>query len=41
MEKTSKASVVPMQSDWSDLGGYEQLFEALPKDENGNHFNGS
>lgn len=40
MEKTSKASVVPMQSDWSDLGSYEQLFEALPKDENGNHFIG-
>lgn len=40
MEKTSKASVVPMQSDWSDLGSYEQLFDALPKDQNGNHIKG-
>ena len=40
MEKTNKASVVSLKSDWSDLGSYAQLFDALPKDENGNYVKG-
>jgi len=36
MEKTSKAVVVPMSADWSDVGAWDALWEYLPKDEKGN-----
>jgi len=36
MEKSSKVCVVPSNFTWSDLGSFDALYEALPKDENGN-----
>ena len=40
MEKTDKASVVELKSDWSDLGSFDQLFQVLPKDKQGNYQQG-
>ncbi|MCR4743330.1 MAG: mannose-1-phosphate guanylyltransferase/mannose-6-phosphate isomerase [Treponema sp.] len=40
MEKTSKAVVVPMSADWSDVGAWDALWEYLPKDEKGNYVKG-
>lgn len=40
MEKTSKAVVVPMSAEWSDVGAWDALWEYLPKDENGNYTKG-
>ncbi|WP_096084703.1 mannose-1-phosphate guanylyltransferase/mannose-6-phosphate isomerase [Agaribacterium haliotis] len=36
MEKTSKAWMVPLDANWSDLGSWESLYQSLEKDENGN-----
>lgn len=36
IEKSSKVCVVPSNFTWSDLGSFDALYEALPKDENGN-----
>ena len=36
MEKTSRASVVPMNVGWSDLGGFEAFFTAFECDKNNN-----
>lgn len=40
MEKTSKAVVVPMSAEWSDVGAWDALWEYLPKDERGNYKRG-
>ena len=40
MEKTTKAVVVPMSADWSDVGAWDALWEYLPKDERGNYTKG-
>lgn len=40
MEHTSKAVVVPMSADWSDVGAWDALWEYLPKDEKGNYTKG-
>jgi mannose-1-phosphate guanylyltransferase len=36
MEKTDSAAVVPLNADWSDVGAFSSLWEALPKDADGN-----
>mgnify|MGYP000342003272 CR=1 FL=1 len=36
MEKTSKASVVPLQANWSDVGSWSALWDVHAKDDNGN-----
>lgn len=36
MEKSDKVNVVPADIGWSDLGSFDSLYEALPKDHNGN-----
>ena len=36
MEKTQNAAVVPLESDWRDVGSWESLWEAKEKDEDNN-----
>lgn len=36
MEKSKSVKVVPADIGWSDLGSFDSLYEALPKDQNGN-----
>lgn len=36
MEKSKKVNVVPSDIGWSDLGSFDSLYEALPKDASGN-----
>jgi mannose-1-phosphate guanylyltransferase len=36
MEKSSKVKVIPADMGWSDLGSFDSLYEALPKDAQGN-----
>lgn len=36
MEKSSLVKVVPSDIGWSDVGSFDSLYEALPKDQNGN-----
>jgi len=36
MEKTQKAVVVPLEAQWSDLGSWSSLWDAMPKDDNDN-----
>lgn len=36
MEKSDKVNVIPSDIGWSDLGSFDSLYEALPKDESGN-----
>lgn len=36
MEKSSKVKVIPSDIGWSDLGSFDSLYEALPKDKEGN-----
>jgi mannose-1-phosphate guanylyltransferase / mannose-6-phosphate isomerase len=36
MEKTEKAALVPFDAGWSDVGTWDALYEAAPKDGNGN-----
>jgi mannose-1-phosphate guanylyltransferase len=36
MEKSKSVKVVPADIGWSDLGSFDSLYEALPKDSNGN-----
>ncbi len=40
MEKTSKACVVPLQANWSDVGSWSALWDVHTKDSNGNVVNG-
>jgi mannose-1-phosphate guanylyltransferase len=39
MEKSSKVKVIHSDIGWSDVGIFETLFDALPKDKNGNNLN--
>jgi len=41
MEKSKRIALVPLKSDWSDLGSFQSLHSACPKDENGNVIMGS
>lgn len=40
MEKTQKASVVTMDSQWSDIGSWSSVWELADKDDNGNRLQG-
>jgi len=39
MEKSQKVKVVPSDIGWSDVGSFDALYEALPKDDHGNTVN--
>ena len=39
MEKSNKVKVISSTIGWSDVGSFDALFEALPKDENNNTIN--
>ena len=41
MERTARACVVPVEMGWSDLGSWDAVWEASPKDHNGNAIRGS
>lgn len=41
MEKTDRAAMVPVSMDWSDIGNWQALHEALPCDDAGNSVKGS
>lgn len=41
MEKTDAAAVIPLTAGWSDVGSWSALWEALPKDGQGNVTNGN
>jgi mannose-1-phosphate guanylyltransferase/mannose-1-phosphate guanylyltransferase/mannose-6-phosphate isomerase len=41
MEKTSRAAMVPVSMDWSDIGNWQALHEALPHDALGNVVRGA
>jgi mannose-1-phosphate guanylyltransferase len=38
MEKSTRVKVIPSDIGWSDLGSFDSLYEALPKDKNGNTY---
>ena len=40
MEKTQRAAVVPLESDWSDVGNFDAVYAALPKNSDGNAVRG-
>lgn len=40
MEKTKDAVIVPMKTDWSDLGTWSSLYDVSPKDKNNNVLHG-
>ncbi|MDD4566350.1 Alginate biosynthesis protein AlgA [Methanoculleus chikugoensis] len=40
MEKTRRAAVVPLECDWSDVGNFDALYAALPKNGSGNAVRG-
>ena len=40
MERTRRAAVVPLEADWNDVGNFDALYAALPKNENGNAVKG-
>jgi mannose-1-phosphate guanylyltransferase / mannose-6-phosphate isomerase len=40
MEKTDRALIVPLDVGWSDVGSYQSLLEASPRDDRGNHISG-
>ncbi len=40
MEKADKVAVTPCNPEWSDIGGWESLWEVSPKDKNGNVVDG-
>jgi mannose-1-phosphate guanylyltransferase/mannose-1-phosphate guanylyltransferase/mannose-6-phosphate isomerase len=41
MEKTTRAAMVPVAMDWSDIGNWQALHEALPRDAQGNAVRGA
>jgi mannose-1-phosphate guanylyltransferase/mannose-6-phosphate isomerase len=41
MEKTERALVIPIDVGWDDVGSYQSLLTAVPRDANGNHVEGS
>ena len=40
MEQTSKAAMLPLDIDWSDVGSWASLWELAPQDEKGNFIRG-
>jgi mannose-1-phosphate guanylyltransferase/mannose-1-phosphate guanylyltransferase/mannose-6-phosphate isomerase len=40
MEKTTRAAMVPVSMNWSDIGNWQALHEALPRDTHGNAVRG-
>lgn len=41
MEKTKRAAVLPVRYPWSDIGSWDTLWEASPRDESGNALRGN
>ena len=40
MEKTKKLVMLPLNTEWKDIGSWGAMYEISPKDENGNCFIG-
>ena len=40
MEKSDNIALVELKSDWKDLGSWQSIYDASPKDKNGNVFSG-
>ena len=40
MEKTKKLVMLPLNTEWKDIGSWDAMYEISPKDENGNCFIG-
>ena len=40
LERSDKVAVIPCDLGWQDIGSWQSLWSAAPKDENGNAFNG-
>jgi mannose-1-phosphate guanylyltransferase/mannose-1-phosphate guanylyltransferase/mannose-6-phosphate isomerase len=40
MEKAEKIALVPVDMDWSDVGSWEALYDASPRDQQGNAVSG-
>ncbi|MCW2922580.1 MAG: mannose-phosphate guanylyltransferase/mannose-6-phosphate isomerase, partial [Thermoleophilia bacterium] len=40
MEKADRIALVPVDMDWSDVGSWEALYDASPRDEQGNAVSG-
>ncbi len=40
MERTTRGAMVPLDAGWSDIGSWDALWEALPKDADGNVVDG-
>ena len=36
MERSDRVTVLPFESDWSDLGAWDAVLDQLPSDANGN-----
>ena len=34
LEKTARAFVIPLEINWSDIGSWDSVYDALEKDEN-------
>lgn len=41
MERTARAAMVPVAMDWSDIGNWQALHDALPRDDAGNTVRGT
>ncbi|MBX9823647.1 MAG: mannose-1-phosphate guanylyltransferase/mannose-6-phosphate isomerase [Xanthobacteraceae bacterium] len=41
MERTKRAAVLPVRYPWSDIGSWDTLWDASPRDENGNVLRGN
>ena len=41
MEKSDRVAVIPADMGWVDIGSWQFLYKSLPKDENGNVFQGN
>ena len=41
MEKSKKITIVPLNTEWKDIGSWKAIYEISQKDENGNYFSGN
>jgi mannose-1-phosphate guanylyltransferase/mannose-6-phosphate isomerase len=40
METSKKLALIPLDTNWKDIGSWNAIYEISPKDENGNYFSG-
>ncbi len=41
MEKSKKLALIPLSTEWKDIGSWDAVYEISKKDENGNYFSGN